>query len=727
MNMKKLFTKFVTFSLVAALLIACSPTALAAPSRNKGNVKYLSEVALIEAVSDDEAQKALTELKKEENGGFTDMITLDLNKGGQKKVYLVYKTSTNVDDAITDLAVMNMEGDYSMGNYEQLLTDTINGYMEVTEDYRVMAAAFAANYAAGNDNAELAYRQMNYYYIEENGVKTYMGDYMLNFPASNDSFANILFKGNLNIIGNLRTLLAMGIGGSENTLAMRIAEAYQNAEADGQVYQNASYEKAAKVLQKDLEGMKKDLLNLEAEMSKVKEEELDQEEKELLLETMQRTLDVSQAFLDFLKEIPMGDTTLGDYVMNTAVIEVNNLYPVVAAGSQAEQLLMEYHSLYSLLLYSGLRENMADLEAALAELEEGFQPLSVFHGVQNDLIAGTIGVTGDAEISSNSSGKSFWGIFSDPSTMGASIGLSVLGVGGVASMIGGVAYLVKTAAANTAANASQKLMWQQAVEKATAEVEKYNQLLGNSGGKIRSGHMMSEQFLEYNGKLATAETELNKCTAKLNSVSNSALTGGQIFIGSFFIAVGAVSMGISILQLTKLYNKYEIAYTDIPDNMVDVVSYEDGDRFVNYKNVPAYYYEADKLLTRENDLNAYDGRQWVSLYYTKNYEAGYCLTSSPDLIATDAEKTGYTSVHLFGRSDGYNTNAYCNRENADAVYLAFKYSTNQKSAVTDVPDIVGSLFHAGTIAISALIGFAAGIVLMASVNKRKMKEDKAKN
>ena len=724
--MKKLFTKFVTFSLVAALLIACSPTALAAPSRNKGNVKYLSEVALIEAVSDDEAQKALTELKKEENGGFTDMITLDLNKGGQKKVYLVYKTSTNVDDAITDLAVMNMEGDYSMGNYEQLLTDTINGYMEVTEDYRVMAAAFAANYAAGNDNAELAYRQMNYYYIEENGVKTYMGDYMLNFPASNDSFANILFKGNLNIIGNLRTLLAMGIGGSENTLAMRIAEAYQNAEADGQVYQNASYEKTAKVLQKDLEGMKKDLLNLEAEMSKVKEEELDQEEKELLLETMQRTLDVSQAFLDFLKEIPMGDTTLGDYVMNTAVIEVNNLYPVVAAGSQAEQLLMEYHSLYSLLLYSGLRENMADLEAALAELEEGFQPLSVFHGVQNDLIAGTIGVTGDAEISSNSSGKSFWGIFSDPSTMGASIGLSVLGVGGVASMIGGVAYLVKTAAANTAANASQKLMWQQAVEKATAEVEKYNQLLGNSGGKIRSGHMMSEQFLEYNGKLATAETELNKCTAKLNSVSNSALTGGQIFVGSLFIAVGAVSMGISIWQLTKLYNKYEIAYTDIPDNMVDVVSYEDGDRFVNYKNVPAYYYEADKLLTRENDLNAYGGRQWVSLYYTKNYEAGYCLTSSPDLIATEAEKTGYTSVHLFGRSDGYNTNAYCNRENADAVYLAFKYSTNQKSAVTDVPDIVGSLFNAGTIAISALVGFAAGIVLMASVNKRKMKEDKAK-
>ena len=180
-------------------------------------------------------------------------------------------------------------------------------------------------------------------------------------------------------------------------------------------------------------------------------------------------------------------------------------------------------------------------------------------------------------------------------------------------------------------------------------------------------------------------------------------------------------MGLSIWQLTEIYNKFEITYTDIPDNMVDVVSYEDGDRFVNYKNVRAYYYEDGTLKDRENDLNAYDGRQWVSLYYTKNYEAGYCLTASPDLIATEAGKTGYTSLHLFGRSDGYNTNSYCNRDGAEAVYLAFKYSTNQKSAVTDVPDIVGSLFSVGTIAISALVGFAGGIILTASINKKKQK------
>ena len=40
--MKKAYSKLISMVLVIALLLACTPTALAAPSRNKGNVKYLS-------------------------------------------------------------------------------------------------------------------------------------------------------------------------------------------------------------------------------------------------------------------------------------------------------------------------------------------------------------------------------------------------------------------------------------------------------------------------------------------------------------------------------------------------------------------------------------------------------------------------------------------------------------------------------------------------------------
>lgn len=727
--MNNTLTKLISISLVVALLIACSPAALAAPSRNQGKVTYLSEVAIIEAANDTDAQKILTELKKTENGAFTNMISLDLNKGGQKKVYLAYKTSTNVDDAITDLAIMNMEGNYTMGNYEQILSENMAGFAEVAKDYRVIAAAFAESYAAGNINALTAYRQLNLYYVEENGVKTYMGDYMLNFPATDEGFAEILFRGNLNIIANLRALMAMGVGNGTNKLADRIAAAYAKAQTDPSVYSIAAYQEAAKVILEDIEEMKKSINNLESEMAKIDQSTtLDEEQKTFFKETLQNSLDCAKAYLELLKEIPMGETTLGDYVMNTPVLDENKFFPIVDAGTDAERVLMEYHSLYNVLLYDVLSLAGEDLENALKELESEVEPLSVYHGVQNDLVSGTIGVTGDAETYSNATGKNFFDIYSNDTTQTKSIVFTVMGAAGLGSMVGGIAYLAAKSSAINAANQVTRESLQKALDVAQGKLASCEQTLtwlktGSATSKTKTD-LAAIKLLEKD--IASTKTEINTATQKLNDFQPQKLTGGQIAFGSVLIVAGAIMMGVSIWQLTKLYNQFETAYTDIPDNMVDVVSHKDGDRFVNYKNVPAYYYnDKGALATRENDLNAYDGRQWVSLYYTKNYEAGYCLTASPDLIATEAGKTGYTSVHLFGRTDGYNTNSYCNRDGAQAVYLAFKYSTNQKSAVTDIPDIVGSLFNTGTIAISALAGFAGGVLLMVFVNKKKAKAAKA--
>ena len=725
-----MLTKLISISLVIALLIACTPAALAAPSRNQGKVTYLSEVAVIEAASDTDAQKILTELKKTENGAFTNMISLDLNKGGQKKVYLAYKTSSNVDDAITDLAIMNMEGNYTMGNYEQILSENMASFAEVAKDYRVIAAAFAESYAAGNVNALTAYRQLNLYYVEENGVKTYMGDYMLNFPADDESFAEILFRGNLNIIANLRGLMSMAIGNGTNKLADRIAAAYAKAETDPTVYSIAAYQKAAKAVLEDVEAMKKEINNLESEMAKIDQSTtMDDEQKAFFKESLQNSLDCAKAYLELLKEIPMGETTLGDYIMNTPVLDENKFFPVVDAGTDAERLLMEYHSLYNVLLYDTLSLAGEALENALKELESEVEPLSVYYGVQNELVSGTIGVTGDAETYSNASGKSFFDIYSNDATQTKSIVFTVVGAAGMASMIGGVSYLAAKASAINTANQVTKSSLEATVKTKTATANLYYSKYEESLMAFNK-NMNNDTVTKLNtmkNQYNTAQTELDTATQALDDFNPQKLTGGQIAFGSVLIVAGAIMVGVSIWQLTKLYNQYEVTYTDIPDNMVDVVSYQDGDRFVNYKNVPAYYYNDKGVLsTRENDLNAYDGRQWVSLYYTKNYEAGKCLTSSPDLIATEAGKTGYTSVHLFGRTDGYNTNSYCNRDGAQAVYLAFKYSTNQKSAVTDIPEIVGSVFNPGVIAISAAAGFAGGALLIIIINKIKAKNAKKK-
>ena len=142
--MKSVVMKLISMALCVALAVTLTTPASAAPSRNTGNTKFLSEVALIEAESEEKANEILNQLKAEENGAFEGMISLDLNEGGKNKVYLAYKSSTNVDDAITDLAVMNMNGDFTMGNYEQLLNNTLNEYVAVAKDYRTMALEFKA-------------------------------------------------------------------------------------------------------------------------------------------------------------------------------------------------------------------------------------------------------------------------------------------------------------------------------------------------------------------------------------------------------------------------------------------------------------------------------------------------------------------------------------------------------------------------------------------------------
>ena len=86
---------------------------------------YVSEVKVAMGGS---AESDLT------NEGFTVLCDesgkpIDLNQGagggtgskGDKKVLMGYKTTTNIREAITDLAVMNMEGGYSVDDYDLLM------------------------------------------------------------------------------------------------------------------------------------------------------------------------------------------------------------------------------------------------------------------------------------------------------------------------------------------------------------------------------------------------------------------------------------------------------------------------------------------------------------------------------------------------------------------------------------------------------------------------------
>ena len=123
--------KFLAKLSIAALAIAigiATPMRYAPAIAAVSSGKYISEVKV---GMDKTAEGAAKELLEE---GYTilskDGKYADLNEEagsdaafakGQKKVYLGYKTTNNPNEAITDLAVMNMRGGYSVRDYEQLM------------------------------------------------------------------------------------------------------------------------------------------------------------------------------------------------------------------------------------------------------------------------------------------------------------------------------------------------------------------------------------------------------------------------------------------------------------------------------------------------------------------------------------------------------------------------------------------------------------------------------
>ena len=208
--------RIISMLLIVATLLTTFAVNVSAASKEE----FISEAALIYEDSIEDAKAAIA-------GTDWKLYEQDLNPNADYMfddgVYLIYKTSTNVEDAITDLRVMDMYGGYSATNYKKQLEDSRKAYMTAVNYIRIAVAEFKELYAAGDDMAKLAYRQMNYY-KDIGETDMLMGDFMLNLP-SDDAIVTALMEGNTFVITNLVTLLAIGLSGG-NTFVEKLSATY---------------------------------------------------------------------------------------------------------------------------------------------------------------------------------------------------------------------------------------------------------------------------------------------------------------------------------------------------------------------------------------------------------------------------------------------------------------------------------------------------------------------
>ena len=640
------------------------------------NEEFISEVALIYEDSIEDAKAAIA-------GTDWKLYEQDLNPNADAVfddgVYLIYKTSTNVEDAITDLRVMDMYGGYSTGNYKNQLEASRKAYLKMVKYIRTAAAEFKALFEAGDEMAKIAYRQMNYY--RDADTKMLMGDFMLNIP-SDEALVTVMMEGNMYVVTNLVSLLAIGISGaSGETLATRIDAMYQIKDTltDIDYYDKANLfstefsELAAAVKRYNALSSEYDLTD----------EDMTEEEYEFLMQYV--------VIAGMLEQIPYGDETLKDFLTKDGW-ELKDLYPVVAALSEGQLALSEMGVFTTVLQYSAPSKPIEELYATLEEVEAemtdadgNIKVFDVYAGVDRSIFDGNFAFTTAAERQQALTGKEWTYDYYLSEVAEENVPKTAM----LAMAASGLATLV-----------------------AVPVTIRITSILA-SKAVLRFGVDVGRRTL----------------SAKIWYF----LTGGEIGYtpvsgaAKYFYAagIGLLVAAVGVYYISVWHGYYNPDYTPIPNNMVDVKETDIGDKYIKY--TAAKVFEDGKLSEKNADFNAYEGREWNALYYTKDANAGKCLT--PKFVYSETSSTiarRHQGISMFGETEAFNLNSHVFNDDAPGVYVTIRYSTTKKAAA-DVPTVVGSMFATGALyALTALAGAGAGVggtILLQNAKKKKKENE----
>ena len=644
--------------------------------------EFISEVALVYEDSVEDAKKAI-------EGTDWKLFEQDLNPKADYMfddgVYLIYKTSTNVEDAITDLRVMDMYGGFSISNYEKQLEASREEYKKNVQEIRTIAAEFKALYEAGDAMAVLAYRQMNYYKDVKttNGTETdmLMGDFFLNMPTNDLKVVQVLLEGNSLVVSNLFTLLAIGLSNSSNSLDKRVADNYaiRDTLTDKDYYDNAVAlvdplnKVAAKIKQYDT---LKDKYALE-------DGSMTEAECEFIREV--------GAVAELSESIKLGDITLAD-MLRKGEWTYKDLYPIVASLSAGQLSLIKMGAFEILLTHANPSSSIEDLtelvdavEAKMIEKDGYIKPIDLYIGVDRSIFNGSFAMTSAAERQQALTGET-WDMGS-----AATASTNFYIASGVLAFLDVIAW-GGFAIAN--ATSSTGMAFYQLGETITMIWQPVQTSPGLS--VFSAGFKEVTPFWQWNAAGVW-----------------------------FWTAVGVALIAAGLSGISTWYNYYNPDYTEIPNVLVDVKETDLGDKYVKY--TAAKVFEDGKLSEKNADFNAYEGKEWVALYYTKDATAGNCLT--PKFVYKDNDATiarRHQGISMFGETKAFNLNSHVYNDNAPGVYVTIRYS-NTKKAAADLPNVVGSMFATGALyALTALAGAGVGVggtILLQNAKKKKKEKE----
>ena len=716
---------------------------------------------------------------KDENGKPVD-LNKDAGGGwgseGDVKVLMGYKTTKDRSEAITDLAVMNMEGGYDVQEYEALIQQRMDSQIiPLVQKLQATIDEYRANLQsadpANRQRAEYIRTALNKFTDDDCGGAG-LGDLLLNqtkFEMGDAAYdklteeekkqhcdiTTLFLQADGQIMLMIYDLLARGADTAEDSWMDRFSamtyddliDSYGMTPTDAKKQAAKDFEDDAKILLQNWDKLRTQLVeadeNAEAldgmeikegssnvgnltenseveEMANALSDMLDEQAAQS--EVLEMAASVTLA--DYLESIEYGDGTMYDFFTQTSSYmekNIKGLYPLVASLSEGQRAGLEFISLRELVMLSN-----RDVEYADEELEN-VTTASVYVGVDRGIYEkGGVALTWDAkrteamEAEKNSGNESLLEILTTKTmVMWALTGAATLGFVGSFGALG-------VRGAQIFANNSKIKTLSDNIKNAEADMREWTSY---------GGSKKAEYYTNLENQVKDWGTEKDTALETAKNLSASTKTAAWMSAG-FAVAMVILASISTYLTWEDMKAYYDVDYAVIPHYMVDeaAITYYNANNEKMVKENHAAYYKAVtcnrsvKADTYEAmndcaDLNGDVGQQWLALYACKNNKVMQpILADSLKAVVKSMElPAGYTTgIHMFGQETAFNLNNtnYDWNQSAPKVFVYFQIDEEAPVAATS-----GSAFTGGWIALAAVGGAALGAVVtavsMTSIKKKK--------
>ncbi|MCR5587058.1 MAG: hypothetical protein K6F77_05955 [Lachnospiraceae bacterium] len=478
MNMNKISKRCLVFLMVFVMTFLLPADRISASNTLNATFGAGNTTAYIKAlkvyskaggeVSDAEAWCASQPENKDsdsKNNWYVIPVNLNEEASGLLKkevgVFICYQKTYDVNEAVRDVAMMNEGGNYSLGEYEQMIEDQKDLYTDLVVDMKDMIDEYRTNYKNEVPSAVQAHDFLNTYIEDDSGKK--LGDLLLDI--SDTDLANIFLQANGQVVITIQEQLASACDTNKTTWLDRLSKvgSYEKLQKKFMTSYNINSKKAVAAMDQkykekamiiynnweDIQMHFKALGDFAEEngLTDMSAEERVVWFEEKLLE------DPDNAELNAYLMENMIIQTMGAYTYDDATImnffamdaseftgeNIRKLYPLAASLTDGQfAAINETVSLFSILMAAlnstavddtgvGMaaefeelnKEDSKELEDEKEEITEivdnyaEAKPISVYEGVDRALFNGGVAVTSTAKDYKNSSGTNWSDSFVD--------------------------------------------------------------------------------------------------------------------------------------------------------------------------------------------------------------------------------------------------------------------------------------------------------------------------